>query len=172
MTIKWMPSLCPTYTQQHLIPSNPRLETNHPMKISLQSQTTSSSWQQSGATRHDPRPSKNNMPWEHMQAFYLSKKIRPMDIKTPGKEGDSPLIKNMRYLPPKMQWLQTYAWNMTRVKATSWIDSTIDYVMVSSPSFSQAMWANRKGSIQAMQSPKEAMQLLKNNPPLPPDKNV
>jgi len=111
MTIKWMPSLCMTHTQQHLIPLNTRPETNHPTKSLLQTQTTSSSWQLIRATWHNPRPSKNHKPWEHMRAFYLGGKLWRTDIKTTGKEGDSPLIETMWYLPPKTQWLADWCWS-------------------------------------------------------------
>jgi len=88
-----------------------------------------------------------------------------MDIKTPGKEGDLPLVENMHYLSPKMQWLWTYAWNMNVAETTPWINGPTDYVTVNLLSFSQAMWTNRKGSIHAMQSPKEAVQLQKTTLP-------
>jgi len=84
-----------------------------------------------------------------MRAFYLSIKCWPMDIQTSGIEGSSPLIKTMLNLPPKMQWLQTYAWNTNLATPTLQTDCTTDYATARLLILSQTKWTNRKGPIQA-----------------------
>jgi len=103
------------------------------------------------------------MSWENMRTFYQSSNLWPTDI-TSRIEGSSPLIVTMFHLPPKTQRLQTYAWK-TNPAETLWTDcetdpATADPMTASSPTLSQAKWANRQGLVPAIRPPKA------NNPPI------
>jgi len=60
----------------------------------------------------------------------------------------------MFHLPPKTQWLQTYAWEMNPAKTMLQTNSTTNPATASSLILSQAKWANRQGLVQSKQPPK------------------
>jgi len=92
--------------------------------------------------------------WENMWTFYLGSSLWPMDIKTPRIDGSSPLIATMFHLPPKTQWLQTYAWEMNPAKTLLRTNCTTNPATASSLILSQAKWANRQGLVQSKRPPK------------------
>jgi len=107
-----------------------------------------------GDTWHVTRPSTSYQLWDNMRTFYLGSSLWPMDIKTPRIDGSSPLIATMFHLPPKTQWLLTYAWEMNPAKTMLQTNCTTNPATASSLILSQAKWANRQGLVQSKQPPK------------------